>query len=380
MNKIRILISGVVLAAVASASAAQAQVKIGVTLAATGPAAALGVPKANIFAVLPREIAGQKVEIIVLDDGGDPGRATTNARRLITDDKVDVMIGGSITPTSNAVGNVAMETRTLHLATSPIALPQDRREFTFVMPQAVSLMAAAIFDHMAANNVKTLGMIGFSDSWGDLWLAQYNALAAKKGIKLIANERFARADTSVTGQALKIVSAKPDAVLVAASGTAAALPNIALRQRGYKGTIYQTHGAVSPVFMKIGGAAAEGTILASGPAAVADLLPEGAPTKKEGEAFIKMYEDKQGPGSRNQFGGHAYDAYAVLRRIIPVALKSAKPGTPEFKAALLKAIVGEKDIVASHGVYNFTATDHDGLDNRGRVLLIVKDGKFALTQ
>lgn len=379
MRKSVLILSGIVAAAFA-ASAAQAQIKVGVTLAATGPAAALGVPKANIFALLPREIAGQKVEIIVLDDGGDPGRATTNVRRLITDDKVDVIIGSSVTPVSNAVGNVAFETKTLHLSTSPIAIPQERRQYTFVMPQAVPLMADVIFDHMQKNNVKTLGMIGFSDSWGDLWVAQYKALGAKRGIKLIADERYGRADTSVTGQTLKIVAAKPDAVLVAASGTAAALPNIALRQRGYKGTIYQTHGAVSPVFMKIGGASTEGTILASGPAAVADLLPAGAPTKTEGEAFIKMYEDKHGAGSRNQFGGHAYDAFAVLRRIVPVALKSAKPGTPAFKEALRKAIVSEKDIAASHGVYNFTETDHDGLDQRGRVLLIVKDGKFALVQ
>ena len=200
------------------------------------------------------------------------------------------------------------------------------------------------------------------------------------GIKLVADERFGRADTSVTGQALKIAAAKPGVVLVAASGTAAALPNIALRERGYNGVIYQTHGAVSNVFMKIGGKSTEGTILASGPAAVADLLPAGAATKAEGEAYIKMYETKHGPDTRTQFGGHGYDGFAVLRRIIPIAMKPAKPGTPEFKAALLKAIETEKEIVASHGVYNFTATDHYGLDQRGRVLLIVKDGKFAIAQ
>ncbi|MBM3609051.1 MAG: ABC transporter substrate-binding protein [Alphaproteobacteria bacterium] len=379
MRKMLTMTSGLVLAALA-AGAAQAQVKIGITLSATGPAAALGVPKSNIYALLPREIAGQKVEIIVLDDASDPGRATTNARRLITDDKVDVLIGSSVTPVSNAVANVAFETRVLHLATSPIAVPADRRQFTFVMPQAVPLIAEVLFDHMAKNNVKTLGMVGFSDSWGDLWVAQYRALGEKRGIKLVADERYGRADTSVTGQALKLIAARPDAVLVAASGTAAALPNLALRERGYRGTICQTHGAVSPVFMKIGGASTEGTILASGPAAVADLLASGAPTKSEGEAFIKLYEGKHGAGSRNQFAGHAYDAFAVLRRIVPAAMKTAKPGTPEFRAALRAAIVQEKEIVASHGVYNFTESDHDGLDHRARVLLVVKDGKFALLQ
>ncbi len=379
----KVLWKGISLAAFAVALAlpASAQVKVGVTLSTTGPAAALGVPIANVIELLPREINGVKLDVIVLDDGGDAGRATTNARRLITDDKVDVIIGSSTTPPASAVGNVAFETQTLHLSTAPTAIPAERMKYTFVLPQDVAIMADVIFKHMVKNNVKTLGMIGFSDSWGDLWLSQYKKIAEPLGIKLVAEERYGRADTSVTGQTLKIAAAKPDVVLVAASGTAAALPNIALRERGYNGAIYQTHGAVSNVLMKIGGKSIEGTILSSGPAAaaVADLLPAGAATKAEGEAYIKLYEAKHGPDSRTQFGGHGYDAFAVLKRIIPAALKTgAKPGTPEFKAALLQAITSEKDIVATQGVYNFTEKDHYGLDERGRVLLVVKDGKFAL--
>ena len=364
-----------------SAPALAQTVKVGVSLSTTGPAAALGVPIANVFELLPREIGGVKLDIIVLDDGGDAGKATTNARRLITDDKVDVIVGSSTTPPSSAIGNVAFETQTLHLSTAPVAIPPDRMKFTFQLPQDVALMADVIFKHMQNRGVKTLGMIGFSDSWGDLWLNQYKRIAEPMGIKLVAEERYGRADTSVTGQALKIVAARPDAVLVAASGTGAALPNIALRERGYTGQIYQTHGAVSNVLMRIGGKSVEGTILSSGPAAVADLLPAGAATKAEGEAYIKLYEAKHGPDSRTQFGGHGYDAFAILKRIIPAALKTgAKPGTQEFKIALLNAITTEKDIVASQGIYNFTEKDHFGLDERGRVLLVVKDGRFALTE
>ena len=364
-----------------AAPAVAQTVKVGVSLSTTGPAAALGVPIANVIELLPREFGGVKLDIVVLDDGGDAGKATTNARRLITDDKVDVIIGSSTTPPASAIGNVAFETQTLHLSTAPVAMPPDRMRFTFVLPQDVALMADVIFKHMQKKGVKTLGMIGFSDSWGDLWLAQYKKIAEPMGIKLVAEERYGRADTSVTGQALKIVAARPDAVLVAASGTGAALPTIALRERGYNGQIYQTHGAVSNVLMKIGGKSVEGTVLSSGPAAVADLLPAGAATKGEGEAYIKLYEAKHGAGSRTQFGGHGYDAFAILKRIIPVALKTgAKPGTPEFKAALRQAIVNEKNIVASQGVYSFTEQDHYGLDERGRVLLVVKDGQFALTE
>lgn len=380
----KLLGKGISLAAFAVALALPAvaqTVKVGVSLSTTGPAAALGVPIANIIELLPREFGGVKLDIIVLDDGGDAGKATTNARRLITDDKVDVIVGSSTTPPASAIGNVAFETQTLHLSTAPVAMPPDRMRFTFVLPQDVALMADVVFKHMQKKGVKTLGMIGFSDSWGDLWVAQYKKIAEPMGIKLIAEERYGRADTSVTGQALKIVSARPDAVLVAASGTGAALPNIALRERGYTGQIYQTHGAVSNVLMKIGGKSVEGTILSSGPAAVADLLPASAATKAEGEAYIKLYEGKHGAGSRNQFGGHGYDAFAILKRIIPAALKTgAKPGTPEFRAALRQALVSEKNIAASHGVYSFTEQDHYGLDERGRVLLIVKDGQFALTE
>lgn len=375
------LFSGLSIAALglALAGSAQAQVKIGVSISTTGPAAALGVPIANVFELLPREINGVKLDIIVLDDSGDAGKATTNARRLVSDDKVDVLVGSSTTPPASAIGNVAFETQTLHLSTAPVAMPPDRMKYTFQLPQDVALMADVIFKDMVKKNIKTIAMIGFSDSWGDLWLNQYKKIGEPLGIKLVAEERYGRADTSVTGQTLKIVAARPEAVLVAASGTGAALPNIALRERGFTGQIYQTHGAVSNVLMKIGGKSIEGTILSSGPAAVADLLPAGAPTKAVGEAYIKLYEAKHGPESRTQFGGHGYDAFAILSRIIPAALKTgAKPGTPEFKAALLKAVTTEKDIAASQGVYNFTEQDHFGLDERGRVLLIVKDGKFVL--
>ena len=240
-------------------------------------------------------------------------------------------------------------------------------------------MAKPVFEHMKANNATTVGFIGFSDSWGDLWVKQFKSLAEPLGLKLVAEERYARADTSVAGQALKLVAAKPDAVLVAASGTGAALPQIALRERGFKGTIYQTHGAVSMVFIKLAGKAAEGAILPSGPLVVAEQLPLSPQTSAALEHY-KAYEAKYGAGSITQFSGHAYDVGQILKRVVPVALKSAKPGTQEFRDALLKAIESEKEIAASHGVYNFTPTDHAGLDDRGRVLLTVKDGTWALVK
>jgi branched-chain amino acid transport system substrate-binding protein len=359
---------------------ALAEIKVGVTIAATGSAAALGGPARNTFLELwPKEIAGEKLTVILLDDTSDPGQATTNARRLVTEDKVDVLVGSSITPSSMAVAGVALENSVPHFTQSPIGLPAGRDKWTFMMPQKVSLMADAVFKHMKANKATTVGYIGFSDSWGDLWVKEFKSMAEPMGLKMVAEERYARADTSVAGQALKLVAARPDVVLVGASGTGAALPQIALRERGFTGTIYHTHGTVTKDFIRIAGKAAEGVVLPSGPLVVAELLPPSPQTSAALE-HLKAYEAKYGAGSITQFSGHAFDVLQVLKRVVPVALKTAKPGTQEFRNALLAAVESEKEIAASHGVYNFTPTDHAGLDERGRVLLTVKDGTWALVK
>jgi len=373
-------LAAVVAAALALPQPALAEIKVGVTIAATGSAAALGGPARNTFTELfPKEIAGEKVTVIVLDDASDPGNATTNARRLVTEDRVDVLVGSSITPNSMAVAGVALENGVPHFTQSPIGLPPERGRWTFMMPQPVSLMAKAVFDHMKANKATSVGFIGFSDSWGDLWVKEFKAQAEPMGLKMAAEERYARADTSVAGQTLKLVAAKPDVVLVAASGTGAALPQIALRERGFTGTVYHTHGAVTKDFIRIAGKSAEGAILPSGPLVVAELLPP-SPQTSAAVAHLKAYEAKYGAGSITQFSGHAYDVGQILQRVVPVALKSAKPGSKEFRDALLKALESEKEIAASHGVYSFTPTDHSGLDERGRVLLTVKDGTWALVK
>jgi branched-chain amino acid transport system substrate-binding protein len=366
-------------AGAAAAQVAQAEIKVGVTIAATGPAAALGVPAKNTFQLWPSEIGGQKVTLIVLDDAADPNQATTNARRLITEDKVDVIVGSSTTPPTLAVAGVAFENEVVHFTQAPAEVPAGREKWTFVMAQKVSLVAEPVFQHMKANNVKTVGYIGFSDSWGDLWVRQFKAMAEPMGLKMVAEERYARPDTSVAGQALKLVAAKPDAILVGASGTGAALPQIALRERGFTGLIYQTHGAVTKDFIRIAGKSAEGVILPSGPPVVAELLPD-SPQKTIGVDLWKLYEGKHGPETRTQFAGHAWDVLQLLKRVVPVALKTAKPGTKEFRAAIRDALEKEKEIPASHGVYNFTPTDHFGLDQRGRVLLTVKNGTWALVK
>src|SRR6195952_1300314 len=359
------------------ASAQTNEIVIGITVTTTGPAAALGIPERNALEFVVKEIAGVPLKVIVLDDGGDPTTATTNARRFVTDSKADVIIGSSTTPPTVAGSHVANEAGIPHIALAPFPITPDRAKWSVDMPQPVPIMGKVLYEHMKAHNIKTVGYIGYSDSYGDLWFNDFKAQGVAMGITLADEERFARTDTSVTGQVLKLLAVNPDAVLVGASGTAAALPQAALRERGYKGLIYQTHGAASMDFIRIAGPAGEGVIMASGPVMDPEDQADSALTKKPGLALNTAYEAKYGANSRSQFAGHSYDAFQVLLRVIPVALKTAKPGTPEFREAIRQAFLSEREIAATQGVYNFTEKDRYGLDDRSRIILTVKDGKYV---
>jgi len=362
------------------ASAQTNEITIGITTTTTGPGAALGIPERNSLEFVTKEIAGHPLKVIVLDDGGDPTTATTNARRFVTESKADVIMGSALTPPTIAVSNVANEAGIPHFGLAPFPITPERAKWSAAMPQPIPIVGKAVYQHMKAQNVKTVGYIGYSDSYGDLWFNDFKAQGVPMGMTVADEERFARPDTSVTGQVLKLVAANPDAILVGASGTAAALPQTELRERGYKGLIYQTHGAASMDFIRIAGKAAEGVIMVSGPVMDPEDQPEEAQTKRPGLALNKAYEAKYGPNSRSQFAGHSYDAFLVLERVIPVALKTAKPGTPEFREAIRQALLTEREIAASQGVYNFTEKDRYGLDDRSRILLTVKDGKYVLVK
>jgi branched-chain amino acid transport system substrate-binding protein len=362
------------------ATAETSEIIIGITITTTGPAAALGIPERNALEFVPKEIAGVPLKVIVLDDGGDPTNATTNARRFVTESKADIIMGSSTTPPSVAVSNVANEAGIPHFGLAPFPITPERAKWSVDMPQPVPIMGKVLYQHMKAHNVKTVGYIGYSDSYGDLWFNDFKNQGVPMGMTLVDEERFARPDTSVTGQVLKLVAANPDAILVGASGTAAGLPQTELRDRGYKGLIYQTHGAASMDFIRIAGKAAEGVIMASGPVMSPETQADSALTKKPGLALVTAYEAKFGANSRSQFAGHSYDAFEVLKRVIPVALKTSKPGTPEFREAIQQAFLTEREIPASQGVYNFTEKDRYGLDDRSRIILTVKEGKYIPAQ
>ena len=365
-------------AAALLATTAWADVNIGVTLSLTGPASGLGIPAGNQFKLWPKEIAGEKVNLIILDDASDPGKGVQNTRRFVTDDKVDMIFGGSITTVSAAIAPVATEAKTAQISIAPVGVPPEQERWVFRLPQGFTVMAYPLVEHMKKAGVKSIGFLGYTDAYGELWLKEITKQAGDAGIKIVAAERFARSDTSVTPQALKLVSANPDAMLVVASGSGAAMPHKAIIERGYKGKVYQTHAAATPDLVRIGGKDVEGAIVVSGPAVVAEQLPDSHPSKKVAVDFVANYEKAYGAGSRSQFAGHAYDAKIVLEKVLPVALKKAKPGTPEFRAALRDAVESMGRTIFAHGVMNWTAADHWGYTNETGVLLKVVDGKFVV--
>ena len=378
MTKLTLTAAAFAAAMMTSAAYAQtADITIGISIATTGPAAALGIPERNALEFVPKEIGGVPLKLIVLDDGGDPTAATTNARRFVTESKADIIMGSSTTPPSVAISTVANEAGIPHFSLAPMPVNDARAKWTVVMPQPVPVMGKVIYENMKAKGVKTIGYIGYSDSYGDLWFNDLKTQTGPLGMTIVDEERYARPDTSVAGQVLKLVAANPDAILVGASGTAAALPQSALRERGYKGPIYQTHGAASMDFIRIAGPAAEDVLMASGPVMDPEGQADSALTKKPGMTLNAAYEGKYGPNSRSQFAGHSYDAFEVLKRVIPVALKAGKPGTAEFREGIRQALISEKDMAASQAVYNFTEKDRYGVDDRSRILLTVKGGKYV---
>jgi branched-chain amino acid transport system substrate-binding protein len=365
-------------AAFTIAGHAAADITIGISLPLTGPASGLGIPMHNEFKLWPQTLGGEKLNLIVLDDATDPSKGVQNAKRFITQDKADVIIGSTATPVAIAIADVAAEGKTVQLSSSPAPLPPGKDGWTFRLPQSNAVMAYGMITHMMKAGVKTVGFIGYSDAYGESWLKEFSALADKVGIKMTAVERFARADTSVTAQALKVTAANPDAILIVASGSGAAMPEKAIVERGYKGRIYQTHAAATRDLMRIGGKDVEGTFVVSGPAVIAEQLPDSHPSKPIAIDFVQKYEKAYGAGSRNQFAGHAYDALLVLEKAVPVALKTAKPGTAEFRAALRDALENMGQVVVSHGILHWTKDDHWGFTNKTPVMLKVVNGDWRI--
>jgi branched-chain amino acid transport system substrate-binding protein len=360
------------------AAAASAQIKIGAIISITGPTAALGVGYKSAFATFPSDIDGKSVTYIIRDDAADASQSVSIAQRMIEEDHVDAIIGPSLTACANAVQPIANAAKVPMIVTSPLDYDPVKYPYTFSAVQPVSLMVNAVVADMKKRGVKTVAYIGFADGFGDQVYEATKAAADKAGIELVANERYARTDTSTESQVLKVMTKKPDAVMIGGSGTPGTLPDVGLHRRGYKGLIYGNHGMVSPAFLRVGGASVEGTIAVTGPVVVYDQLPDSVPSRGPATIFMKALIEKFGPDSVSPFAGYSEDAFLLIQAAVPAALKDAAPGTEAFRVALRGDLEKTHDLVGTHGVYSMTPTNHNGMDDRARVLVQAVDGQWKL--
>ncbi|MGO3743572.1 ABC transporter substrate-binding protein [Kerstersia sp.] len=380
MKKQRILCG--LLAGLFLAAGAQAQVKVGVVTSSSGPVAMVGIPQKNTIELMPTQAGDLTIEYISLDDASNPTAAVTAYKKLIADG-VDAIIGTSGTPSSLAVIPVVAEAGVPMLApvgsASVIQPMTEQKKWVFKTTQNDDVIASALVDHMVSAGVKTLGFIGTADPYGESWLAVIKDQAGKAGIELVATESFQRQDTSLTAQAIKLIAAKPDAILVGAPGSSSVLPQTTLADQRYRGQIYQTHGAALNDFLKLGGKKVEGTILAASLMLVMDEVPDSHPSKAVARQYIDAYKARYGQEPAT-FGANVYDAGLLLQAAIPVAAQAGQPGTPAFRQALRDALEQIRELPATQGVYNMTPQDHSGFDERGRELITVKDGAWHLVR
>lgn len=363
-------------------STAFADLKVGFITSLSGPVSSLGIPYAKgiqaAIAYKP-EVAGQKIQMFQLDDASDPSTAARNARKLIEEEKVDVIIGTAGSPGALAIAAVARETKTPLISIANANLPGDDGAWMVTIPQPAPLMISAVVDQMKKQGIKTVGYIGFSDAWGDLVYDALMKSAGPAGIKVLTNERYARADASVTGQVLKIVAARPDAVITGGSGTPGALPYLALAERGYRGPIFGTHALINPDFVRVGGAAVEGMLAPTGPVVVAEQLPADNAIRKVALDFRSAYQKANGVAPTDAFSAYSFDAWLVFADAATRALATKTvPGTPQFRVALHDAINSTKELVGTHGVYNFKADSRYGSDERARVIVKLEKGQWKL--
>lgn len=374
--------AGLAAAALLAATPAWAQIKVGVIMSQSGPVSSIGVPYVKGIAAYMAgnpEVGGQKIQIIQLDDASDPAASARAAKKLIEEDRVDILVGSAGAPASLAMYGVAAEAKVPTIISGNVFVAGERGDWQITIPQPAPLMVAADVAHMKAAGIKTVAFIGFADAWGDLVYGALVPAAEAAGIKVITNERYARTDTSVTPQTLKIIAARPDAVLTGGSGSPGALPHLALAERGYRGPVYSTHAIINSEFVRVGGAAVEGVIAPTGPMVVAEQLPDSNPIKKAALLFREKFEAANKEKSSDAFAAYAYDAMLILENAAGRALaKGAKPGTPEFRVALRDAMTTTTELVGTHAIYTFKPGERYGTDERSRVMVRLDKGQWKL--
>jgi len=357
---------------------ASAQIKIGSVLSITGPASFLGDPEKRTLEIYVDEINakggvnGQKLQLVVYDDGGSADNARTFATRLIEEDKVVAMVGGSTTGTTLAMVQVFEEAKVPFISLAgAIQIIEPVRKWVFKTPHTDKMACEKIYADLKRRSLTKIALISGTDAFGKSMRDQCVAVAPKSGINIVAEENYGPRDSDMTPQLTNIRNkAEVQAVVNPGFGQGPAIVTRNYRQLGITLPLYQSHGVASKQFIDLAGPAAEGVRLPAAALLVADKLPANDPQKSVVENYSRTYQAKTGQAV-STFGGHAYDGFMILIQ----AMQRAKSAD---STKVRDEIERTKGYVGTGGIVNMSATDHMGLDLSAFRVLEIKSGDWTL--
>ncbi|MBK8526935.1 MAG: ABC transporter substrate-binding protein [Rubrivivax sp.] len=366
-----LLISGTALA--------QDPIRIGAFLSVTGPAAFLGDPEQKTLEMVIEKLnaegglLGRKLQLVTYDDAGDAEKARTFGKRLIEQDKVDAIVGGSTTGTTMAVVPLVEQAGIPFISLAgAVVIVEPVKKWVFKTPHTDRMACEKIFIDMKARNMSKVALISGTGGFDKSMRAQCVGVAAKQGIEVVADETYGAADTDMTAQLTKIRASTAQAVLNAGFGQGPAIVTRNYRQVGLTLPLYQSHGVASKEYIKLSGPAAEGVRLPAAALLVPELLPDSDKQKPVVTAYKRDYEARF-KTEVSTFGGHAYDGLMLVAG----AIKRAGSTNP---AKVRDALEATKGYVGTGGVVNMSPTDHMGLDLSAFLMLEVKNGSWALAR
>ena len=352
--------------------------KIGGIFSVTGPASFLGDPEKKSMELAIEEINaaggvdGRMLEPVIYDTEGDPSKTVMAVGKLINRDRVTAIIGPSRTPTTLAVTPMIKRAELPFISCAAgNKIVEPVKPWVFKTAQSDIQAVASIYEHIRQRDIQKVGIITVANSFGESGKEQLLAQAGDFGITVVSSQSFGASDTDMTAQLTKIRQEKPGAIICWGTNPGPAVVAKNAKQLGIEIPLYQSHGVASPKFIELAGDAAEGIFLPTGKILVADLLADDDPQKQVLADYINAYESKYNE-TVSGFGGYAYDAVHLLAR--------AMEGTNGDKAEIRKNLETIKDHTGISGVFNFSKTDHNGLDPSAFVMVRIKDGKWELVE
>jgi len=361
------------------AALAQEPIRIGSFLSVTGPAAFLGDPELKTLEMQIESlnaaggVLGRKLQLVAYDDAGDAEKARTFAKRLIEQDRVDLIVGGSTTGTTMAAVPLVESAGVPFVSLAgAVVIVEPVKKWVFKTPHTDRMACDKIFVDLKARGLQRAALISGTGGFDKSMRAECLKVAPHHGVQIVADETYGASDTDMTAQLTKIKGSGAQAVLNAGFGQGPAIVTRNYRQVGVGLPLYQSHGVASKEYIKLSGPAAEGVRLPAAALLVADLLAAGDPQKPVVTAYRHAYESRY-RSEVSTFGGHAYDGL-----MLAVGAFKAAGGTD--KARVRDALEATRGYVGTGGVVNMSPTDHMGLDLSAFRLLEVKGGAWSLVK